>query len=74
MTLEQAIEAFRAEFPGWWWKVGECYVSCDADIGLDPHDPRLDPHPDIDLNTYRYFDGSHNFTVDLPQPSRYVTG
>jgi hypothetical protein len=21
MTLEQALEAFKAEFPGWWWKV-----------------------------------------------------
>jgi hypothetical protein len=30
MTFEQALEAFKAEFPGWWWKVGECHVSCCA--------------------------------------------
>ena len=38
MTLDRAIEAFKAEFPGWWFKVGECRMSCDADIGLDKHD------------------------------------
>jgi hypothetical protein len=38
-------------------------------MGLDPDDPRLDPHPDADLDRYRYFDGSANFTVELRQPS-----
>jgi hypothetical protein len=70
MTLDRAIEAFKAEFPGWWFKVGECRMSCDAEIGLDKHD--LGPsgiHLDEDLTRYRYFDGSDEFSVDLPQPS-----
>src|SRR5262249_6064321 len=68
MTLDRAIEAFKAEFPGWWFKVGECRMSCDADIGLDKHD--LGPsgvHLDEDLTRYRYFDDE--FSVNLPQPS-----
>jgi hypothetical protein len=70
MTLDRAIEAFKAEFPGWWFKVGERRMSCDADIGLDKHD--LGPsgiHLDEDLARYQYFDGSDEFSVDLPQPS-----
>jgi hypothetical protein len=70
MTLDQAIEAFRAEFPGWWWKVGECRVSCDADMALDKHDVGPNGiHPDEDLARYRTFDSSDAFSVDLPQPS-----
>ena len=71
MTLEQAIEAFKAEFPGWWWKVGECRISCDADIAMDGYDVGPDGnHPDSDLIDYRTFD--EGFTVDLRQPSSVV--
>ena len=62
MTLDRAIEAFKAEFPGWWFKVGECRMSCHADIGLDKRD--LGPsgiHLDEDLTRYQYFDGSDEF-------------
>jgi hypothetical protein len=36
-TFEQATEAFKAEFPGWWWKVAECHVACDAAKDLMAH-------------------------------------
>jgi hypothetical protein len=61
MTLEQALRLFHAEFPGWWWKVGECHVSCDATIAPDRYGP------DEDLLQYRTFD--NGFEVDLRQPS-----
>ena len=61
MTFEQALEAFKAEFPGWWWKVGECYVSCDATISPDRYGP------DEDLMAHRFFDDG--FSADLRQPS-----
>jgi len=61
MTFEQALEAFKAEFPGWWWKVGECHVSCDATISPDRYGP------DEDLMAHRFFDDG--FSVDLRQPS-----
>jgi len=61
MTFEQALEAFKAEFPGWWWKVGECYVSCDATISPDRYGL------DEDLMAHRFFDDG--FSVDLRQPS-----
>ena len=60
--LEAAILDFKLEFPGWYYSVCECQVSCDAtiaptteseDINLIPRDCRFD-------------DG---FRVDLPQPS-----
>jgi hypothetical protein len=71
MTLEQAIEAFKAEFPGWWWKVGECRISCDATIAMDKYDIGPDGnHPDSDLMGYRTFD--EGFEVDLRQPSSVV--
>jgi hypothetical protein len=57
MTFEQALEAFKAEFPGWWWKVGECHVSCDATISPDRYGP------DEDLMAHRFFDDG--FSVDL---------
>jgi hypothetical protein len=71
MTFEQALARFKAEFPGWWWKVGECRISCDATIALDKHDVGRDgDHPDGDLVCYRTFDDG--FEVDLPQPSTIV--
>jgi hypothetical protein len=71
MTLEQALEGFKAEFPGWWWKVGECRISCDADIAMDKYDVgSYGNHPDSDLIGYRTFD--EGFSVDLRQPSSVV--
>ena len=71
MTLEQALEAFKAEFPGWWWMVGECRISCDASIAMDKYDIGPDGnHPDSDLIGYRTFDDG--FDADLPQPSTVV--
>jgi hypothetical protein len=61
MMFEQALEAFKTEFPGWWWKVGECHVSCDATISPDRYGP------DEDLMAHRFFDDG--FSVDLRQPS-----
>jgi hypothetical protein len=61
MTLEQALEAFNAEFPGWWWTVGECHISCDASMAPDRKGP------DADLLNHRFFDDG--FHVDLLQPS-----
>ena len=61
MTLEQALEALKAEFPGWWWSVGECHVSCDASMAPDRYGP------DDDLLRFGLFD--EGFHVDLRQPS-----
>jgi hypothetical protein len=61
MTLEQALEAFNAEFSGWWWTLGKCHVSCDASIAPDRRGP------DADLLDHRSFDDG--FHVDLLQPS-----
>jgi len=61
MTLEQALDAFRAEFPGWWWSLGECHVSSDASMAPDRYGP------DEDLLRYGLFD--EGFHVDLRQPS-----
>lgn len=60
--LEEAIAEFKAALPGWWFRVGECQVSCDATcaptresehIALIPLDARF----------------NHGFDADLPQPS-----
>lgn len=60
--LEAAIAIFKASLPGWWFRVGECQVSCDAScaptresehINLIPLDARFD----------------HGFDADLPQPA-----
>ena len=61
MTLDEALRLFHAEFPGWWWKVGECHISCDATIAPDRCGI------DEDLLQYRTFD--NGFAVDLRQPS-----
>src|SRR3974390_1820048 len=59
MTFEQALEAFRAEFPGWWWSAGECHVSCDASMAPDRYGP------DDVLLRYGLFD--EGFHVHLRQ-------
>lgn len=33
--LLAAIAEFKQRFPGWWYTIGECSVSCDATIGPD---------------------------------------
>lgn len=61
MTFDEAIARFRAELPGWWWRIGDCHVSADASCG---------PHaggPDADLLQHRLFDDG--FHVDLRQPA-----
>jgi hypothetical protein len=65
MTLDQALEAFKAEFPGWWWRCGECHVSCHVTIG-----PDYGHCPDGDLLRYRTFD--EGFDAELLQPSTIV--
>ena len=61
MSLEKIIADFKDEFPGWWWSIGECQVSCDATVG--PTTAAPDAHllklPEFDFG----FDG------DLRQPS-----
>lgn len=56
--LESAIASFKAEFPGWYYTLGECQVSCDAtiapttdsgDISLIPQDARFDSGFSVDL-------------------------
>jgi hypothetical protein len=70
MTLEDALKLFPAEFPGWWWKVGECRISCDADIAIDWYDVGPDgKHPDRDLFAPHRTVFDDGFSVDLPQPS-----
>jgi hypothetical protein len=50
LTLQDALRLFHDEFPGWWWKAGECRISCDADIAIEWYDVGLDgKHPDSDL-------------------------
>lgn len=60
--LEATILEFKAEFPGWYYSVCECQVSCDATIA-----PTTDSE-DINLisRDCRFDEG---FRVDLPQPS-----
>lgn len=60
--LEAAILRLRVELPGWWFKVGECQVSCDATVA-----PMGDG---IDANLIEF--GSEfdvGFDCDLCQPS-----
>jgi hypothetical protein len=36
------------EFPGRWWKVGECRISCDAEMAIDKHNVGPDgKHPNV---------------------------
>jgi hypothetical protein len=62
MTLDQTIEAFKAEFPGWCWTAGECHVSCHACIK-----PDYRGCDDDDLLGYRTFD--EGFDAELLQPT-----
>ena len=60
--LEATIAAFKSEFPGWWYSVGECQLSCDASCA--PTGDSIDINR-IDLDD-RFDAGFH---ADLPQPS-----
>lgn len=60
-NLLDIISEFKAEFPGWWWSVGECHVSCDATVG-----PTTEA-PDAWLLQNREFD--EGFQGDLRQPT-----
>lgn len=59
--LLDAVNAFKALLPGWWYSVCECSVSCDASCGPDRQGP------DADLLAVDEFDGG--FHADIPQPS-----
>lgn len=60
--LPAAIERLRRELPGWYYRVCECQVSCDATIA-----PMADS-PDADLIEHgNPFDVG--FDCDLRQPS-----
>lgn len=60
--LEATIAAFKAEFPGWYYRVCECQVSCDATIA-----PTAESVDSSRIPRDRRFDGG--FDADLPQPS-----
>lgn len=68
--LEAAILDFKLEFPGWWYSVCECKVSCDATIA-----PTSDSADTALIYESKLGDGKEGcpfdsgFTVDLPQPS-----
>ena len=38
-TLLDEIAYLQEVLPGWWWRVGTCYLSDDAMIGPDYNDP-----------------------------------
>ncbi len=59
MSLDKIIADFKAEFPGWWWSVGECQISCDATVGPTT------VAPDAYLLQHRLFD--EGFHGDLIQ-------
>jgi hypothetical protein len=61
VSLEKIIADFKAEFPGWWWSVGECQLSCDATVGPTT------VAPDSWLLDLWEFDAG--FDGDIPQPS-----
>lgn len=60
--LEAMIAAFKSEFPGWWYSIGECQVSCDASCGPTSETPDIARVAWDD----RFNDGFH---ADLTQPS-----
>lgn len=60
--LEEEIAAFKAALPGWWFRVCECQVSCDATCAPTRESPHISWAYDD-----RRFD--HGFDADLLQPS-----
>lgn len=60
--LPAAIAEFKAEFPGWWYSVCECQVSCDASCAPTNESPDL-----ALIERDRNFDSG--FHADLRQPS-----
>lgn len=37
----EALEAFREEYPTWWYKIGYCALSRDFDCGPQAHSPEM---------------------------------
>jgi hypothetical protein len=60
MTLDEAVTTFKRELPGWWWKVMECWQSCEAECGPDTRGP----DSDRSMRDFPFV-----FTVELPQPA-----
>ncbi len=60
--LEATIAAFKAEFPGWWYSVCECQLSCDASCAPTSESP------DIALIVESGDQFDDGFHADLPQP------
>lgn len=61
-NLEEAIIRFKRDLPGWWFRVGECQVSCDATCAPT----RESPHIGL-VRPNNQFDSG--FDADLSQPS-----
>lgn len=60
--LEDAIAEFKRKLPGWWFRVGECQVSCDATCAPTTESPHS-----AWAREDRRFD--HGFDADLDQPA-----
>ncbi len=66
--IEATILDFKLEFPGWWYSVCECQMSCDATIA--PTDESDDIKLiDVGLEGDRECPFNEGFSIDLPQPS-----
>lgn len=68
--LEAAILDFKLEFPGWYYSVCECQVSCDATIAPTTESDDVNLIDESALGEGKSgcsFDSG--FRVDLPQPS-----
>lgn len=65
--LEGVIAEFRKVLPGWWFTIGDCYVSADSSVGPDPNAP-LWPGYDIDalISIDQRFDSG--FHCDIKHP------
>ncbi len=63
--LPAAIAELKAALPGWWYRVCECQVSCDATIAPTSHSP--DIAITYALPAHSKFD--EGFDVALEQPS-----
>lgn len=61
--LLDAVMHFTTEFPGWWYSMGECSISCHASCGPDVNGQDAE-HLKLES---RVFD--EGFHADLAQPS-----
>ena len=37
--LEEAVREMQKLLPGWWWSLGNCWVTAHASVGPDNHGP-----------------------------------